>query len=726
MISIRDLVSVIARRTSISCLLTVAITACTDPQTAPVSVPSSPETPVSERDVTPMSQTPDVSDASVPAKPAAGMAERGVEEARRCDPDESLSVFRDGSVVDTVCPEDAVGRGLTLIDLSDEWAPLVFSEGPAAGSARPAENAEEREGPGEGTEESAGKVVGNQPYLPIFRALASERLGTGATWSQAREDRYFELYGVPPTLSVLRRRLADDERHACHDAIDSRAIAALERTVKEEPASAGRARKRQAAALLRQLDHQRKRRGLETLDQLAEHSRYYARTVTRARAVQNTVDAIAAAQKHLVCDGLLTLRPGDVGIYGWRTAAAMGALQRRHMFMADDSLGEHTRAALLEDSRTHDLRAALRVLRERVVAATGLIEDGSAREEWGTVVGLQLDSAAYRTTTGHPTLSHGARDLISSATDRAARALGWTSLDGVRNFLARRDGDNGNLRASRVAVELPPLPAYHSPDMELRVVIDRGDVNHDFPNWMTRGCQAFRVERLPTLTVYAATKEEEGGEREVALVRWHTTIGGWNRERLPSGWLAMRYKNSDVGKRVWRDIIAAPTWHPPKSTPDDDLTRRIGGRWQIKYDTLGPSYRSAYGLVMMIHHQVVERASGTSYWDRGIRTHGSANYLSIRRGCSHGCHRLFNHQVLRLASFLLRHRSFVRHGNMKAWYDRTIRVGGRVETVRLRSRGYRYELTPPVAVEVTRGRIVGRLREPIEGARPLPRPESSE
>ena len=718
--------SVIARRTSISCLL--VLVACTDPQTSPTSAPA-PESSDSLSEHEEPASTPDRHAAGRDGgmddriggmdDRVGGRSESRVEREPRCDADDALPVFRDGAVVDTVCPQETAGDGLTIIDLSDDWAPLVFSEGPVVS----------------GEEES-----GHQPYLPIFRALANDQLGTGPTWSQAREDQYFELYGIPPTLSVLHRRLAGDERHACHDAIAPDAIAGLEQTVKEEPASRGRARKRQASALLRQLDHQRKRRGLASLDELAAERRYYARAVKRARILQNTVDAITAAQKHLVCDGLLQLRPGDEGIYNWRTAAAMGAFQRRHMLMADDDLGEHTRAALVADSREHDFRAALRLLRERVVAATGLIEDGSAREEWGTVMGLHLDSPAYRTATGHPVLSGGAPDLISQATDRAARALGWTSLDAVRSFLDAQVGGNPSDKENgltlRVAVELPPLPSYHTDHMELRVVIDRGDVDYDFPNWGTRGCQAFRVQRLPTLTVYAVTghnrdgsgtgDSDEGDRREVALVRWHTTIGGWNRERLASGWLAMRYKNSDVGPRVWRDIIAAPTWHPPKSTPDDDLTRRSNGRRQVKYDTLGPSYRSAYGLVMMIHHQVADKKSGTVYWDQGIRTHGSANYLSIRRGCSHGCHRLFNHQVLRLASFLLRHRPFVRHGVMKAWYSRTLRVGSRTETVRLRTRGYRYELTPPVPVEVTRGRIVGRLRKPIQGARPLSRPRSSE
>ena len=52
--------------------------------------------------------------------------------------------------------------------------------------------------------------------------------------------------------------------------------------------------------------------------------------------------------------------------------------------------------ALLGDSREHDFRALLRALRERVVDATGLLEDGSALGVQGEVQGRVLDSAEFR------------------------------------------------------------------------------------------------------------------------------------------------------------------------------------------------------------------------------------------------------------------------------------------------------------------------------------------
>src|SRR5690606_4897548 len=96
------------------------------------------------------------------------------------------------------------------------------------------------------------------------------------------------------------------------------------------------------------------------------------------------------------------------------------------------------------------------------------------------------------------------------------------------------------------------------------------------------------------------------------------------------------------------------------------------------------------------------------------------NFNSIIKGCSHGCHRLFNHLAVRLSSFLLRHRNFIRHGPIDSYYSRRVVARGRAMNLTLKSRGVRYELTPPVVVDVTEGRIRGKRRTPMRGARSLP------
>ncbi|MBC7173046.1 MAG: hypothetical protein H5U40_11485, partial [Polyangiaceae bacterium] len=302
-------------------------------------------------------------------------------------------------------------------------------------------------------------------------------------------------------------------------------------------------------------------------------------------------------------------------------------------------------------------------------------------------------------------LEGGAADYVSPAAEAVAVALGLMGPSESRRFLdALPEGALGTLR---VAVRLPPPPPWHRDHMELAVTIDRADVSYDPPYTLEGKPRGSRVRERPSLTL---SVNHEGNT--IPLVRWSTTIGGWQRELLPGGGTAMRYKDSPAGSRVWRDLVAAPAWLPPDDTPGEDLVRRNGrGGYVPNERLLGPSHASAYGLVMLVNHkrrfrQGVELEPG----DEGVRTHGSASYGSIVRGNSHGCHRLFNHLAVRLGDFLLRHRRHVRHGVIPAAWSRTVVVDGSAVRLSVRSRGYRYELTPPVPVEVLEGRVVSRRK----------------
>jgi len=630
-------------------------------------------------------------DAPSAAKPsAATMTARPAPAPPESHCRDTIPVFADGRRAAQICADDAAPAGLTVIDLTDRWAPFLFKEDPSQGPK------------------------GKQPYLATYRALAAETFGKGPKWQQMREDRYFELYGIPPTFRILRDRISDDARHECHDAVDDDALIGLEAIVREEYPQQAYKRRNQLRATRWELNAGLKRFKLDSYEQLAKKNAYYKSVFHRYQRLRTIIGAIIAAQEHLACDGF-KLTKHNRGIYTWATANAVGAFQREHMFMADDELGAETRAGFRTDSRELDFRATLRALRERVVDATGLIEDGSAREDYGKVLGRYLDSGSFRVPTGHKPLKNGAPDLISKATEAAARALGWTSVAGVRSFFSEYASEGPV--DMRVAVRLPPVPAYHSAHMDLHAVVDRGDVRYDPPRAYWGGCFAYPAKHKPTMTLYA----RDNG-REIALVRWHTTIGGWNKERK-GGWVGLKYKNSDVGKKKWRYLIASPAWYPFKSEPDRELVRKGWHGVRLKYEVFGPSYRSAYGLVMLIHHEKVKLPHQKAYWwDNGIRTHGSANFKSIVKGCSHGCHRLYNHQSMRLGSFLLRHRKHIRQGPIKKPYQRIVRAFGHVLKLELEDRGYRYELTPPIEVEVLEGNVHGYNKKPIKYMIPIPRP----
>jgi hypothetical protein len=203
--------------------------------------------------------------------------------------------------------------------------------------------------------------------------------------------------------------------------------------------------------------------------------------------------------------------------------------------------------------------------------------------------------------------------------------------------------------------------------MALRAEIDRGDV------WYDEVPIARLIRHRPTLVLYTDDPASPSGRR--ALIRWPTTIGGWADQRLANGALVQRWKESDVGPRVWRDITAAPTWIPPKTTPDRDLVKATYPGWALKSELLGPGPRAAYGMVLLEHLQVVKLKDGTERFDdNGIGTHGSSTVTSIVHGTSHGCHRLYNQLAVRLADFLLKHRDHVAKGQTEEWYRRRINL----------------------------------------------------
>lgn len=520
----------------------------------------------------------------------------------------------------------------TVIDLRDEWTPRVFSE----------------------TAEQP------QSYRSTFIALAAERAGEAPEWETARRDRHYELFGIFPAFSVVRARLLDEPRHACHARIDDAALRATRRT-------------------------------------LAPWDEALSTNAGRTAA-------LAVARAHLVCDGLLP-PSGQAGRFDEAMVAGLALFQRRNMLPSRPVLDRETREAFLTPSRELDFRSLLRALRERVADAGGLVEDGSARNAWEPVLGRFIDSAEYRQALRSQPLDNGAPDLVDRATEAVAVALGWVSPEAAVTALTGGVPDSVEVRL--------PQPVYHAAEMDLRVEIDRGDVWTSYPRDVEGRPLPSPVRNRPVLTLFA-----KAAAGEVALVRWPTTIGAWKDETLEGGIVDLRYKPSPVGRRYWRDLVAAPAWFPPPTTPDSELMRRgRDGRWSGDADALGPGYRSAYGLVALLHHRaVVPSAGAETLHDAQIRTHGSGNYRSILRGSSHGCHRLFNHLALRLGSFLLAHRAYERRGLITEPYARTLRWGGRVARLRVESRGYRYELVPPVTVDVLPGR---RVRTRAPAAQPL-------
>ena len=165
-------------------------------------------------------------------------------------------------------------------------------------------------------------------------------------------------------------------------------------------------------------------------------------------------------------------------------------------------------------------------------------------------------------------------------------------------------------------------------------------------------------------------------------------------------------------------------WFPPPSTPPRTLVayRKKGKNyeWKLKTDLLGPGHRSAYGLVA--GYLVIPGKSRRYDYDRGIRIHGSSNYLSITRkkAYSHGCHRMRNGHATRLFGFILAHRNHGVDGHVRYPFKAIYKAHGKVFRFKAKDRGFRYVLDPPLPVNVLRGDVRSRLKRPPKGKYPMP------
>jgi hypothetical protein len=562
-------------------------------------------------------------------------------------------------------------RGFVMVDLSDDWAPFVFADGV---------------GPD-------GKVLTNR-YREIFVGLANDRTDGDGQPLRPGERNFLEPYGIRPSLSVLRRRFLVDGASNCFAGVDQARLLAVDSVATFGSETEKKERDR-AQARLERLEANRQDAGVASLDELAATVPKLAKELAAQKRYDAERAAFAEAEKRLICEGLLDPSKHAAGRYDTPMRFAMLAFQQKSLVMAQGDISRGTLEALARPPLENDYLALRRVIAERVADAGGFIEDGSA-------------TAAPAAGGGAPAVP----DLIGLSTTAVLSRLGISTPEEALEFFRRRTGRD--FRHLLVATRLPAPPEYYADHMDLQVEIDQGDVWYDFPFDAKGGRLPQPRGRYPSLALFVRWQ----GQR-IPLVRWRTTVGGWRSELANDGQEYLRYKGSDVGPRVWRHVVAAPVWIPPPSTP---LSGFIKEKWVngaivkvTNQDETGPGYLSAYGLVAGIHVEPRGKADRMFFFDNGIRTHGTFDYTSLRGRFSHGCHRLENNLAVRLFSFVLRHRRSKPIGTMPLDYRRRFFAGGEVFDLRLLSRGFFYELSPPLPVETLAGTVKGKSAKPIPG-----------
>jgi hypothetical protein len=592
-----------------------------------------------------------------------------------------------GGAERTVDVAAAHSGGLTVVDLSDAWVPSVLDDHPGA----------------------KGTTLVN-PYHTIYTGLAADRTDGDGQPLAAGERNYLEMYGIPPSLSVLRRRFLEDARRDCAQSYDPEKLLAIDEVRTWGSSTEAKELAKQAARAAR-VEAARVAAGAATLEALGEADakmdQKTAKDVKEALRFAAERAAFGEAEKRLVCEGLLDPAKHKSGSYDTAMRTSMLAFQQKQAVMEQADIKHPTLEALARPPLENDLLALRRVLSERAMHAAGYLEDGSVSAD-DRPTGA-LGGPTYLGADGG---RHLVPDLETPSLEAVLLTLGIATPDDAVAFFRRHP--RADFAWLKVAARLPAPPEYYGPAMDLSVEIDRGDVWYDFP-FDAKGQRVPQPrERFPTFTLFVKWRGEK-----VPLVRWRTTVGGWRSELASDGQEYYRYKGSDIGPRVWHHIVAAPVWIPPTSSPLASFVKekRVNGIYQrvTNYDETGPGFLSAYGLAAAIHEEMRRGPEGATFFDNGIRTHGSFDYLSLRGRFSHGCHRLYNQQAMRLFSFVLAHRRMRVAGSIPLGLRRIFYSQGEVFEMRLPSRGFYYEIDPPLPVSVLEGTVKGTLQKPIAG-----------
>lgn len=619
-------------------------------------------------------------------------------------------------------------EGMTVVDLSDDWAPFIFSD--SDGPTKPVKPnpyrktfidlANDRTTPEElFLESSAGHTAVLSSVPPALRSTTPAELSPEEQRAlerariallAERRPNFLEVYGIPPTLSVLARRVERDLAKPCYATINMETLRPLDVEVsfqsRERASAEYNVAMEDAAWVAQKLagfgeDHPSALSGdaaavkLIAADPGIDHARLDAYRLGQIRLA-----AVRAVQDRLVCEGLLSPENFTAGEFDLATHRALADFERENDIFGWGFLSGETKEALLRSPLDLDFDVLRRILAERVADAAGILEDGSVSKTGELVTYVdETDSL------------HGVPNLIRDFVDRLLQAMQIGNPDGMVAFLRALGGDGS--AHLRVAFKPPPLPPYYSRIMDLSAEINRGDVWYDVPFDSSGKPLAQNRRRYPSFTLFVNWRGQK-----IPLVRWRTTIGSWRSELGSDGHVYLRYKNSDVGPSIWKNIVAAPVWVPPDGTPGKDLVtrrvldRKLGAVPVVNTEVMGPGFASAYGLVMAIH---LRRLEDGRLFDNKIRTHGSVDYTSIARRFSHGCHRLVNNRAVRLFDFILRHRQYARLGNHAlSGSKRRFSYEGHRYEYELVTRGYYFDLRPPITVDVLEGRVLGAARQPIQ------------
>jgi len=120
-----------------------------------------------------------------------------------------VPLWKDGKVAgeyDVAAPKTSRG---VVMDLGEEWVPYIFTE-----RSLPTET-----------------PVAQSTYRATYLALARGEYPGDHHGQRAKKDRYLELYGILPTLNLLRARFREAQKQDCATKLDLEPLKQYQRIV---------------------------------------------------------------------------------------------------------------------------------------------------------------------------------------------------------------------------------------------------------------------------------------------------------------------------------------------------------------------------------------------------------------------------------------------------------------------------------------------------------------
>jgi hypothetical protein len=284
---------------------------------------------------------------------------------------------------------EAEARGYAIIDLGNSWVPYIFSDKTA------------------GIDDTLENL-----YAKTYVGLANDRIDHWGDELAAHDHNYLELYGIPPTLEVVWdewQSLSTDIEPCLQKAGYDPSVFEFGDVIAYKKSGATK-RSKSAGYYKSKLAKAAKK---AKIDISTPEGRQAAAThpktkvlYKRWREFQDPIDVIDHAQRRFRCERMFTSAEGTgtftPGAFDSATTHALAAFERKHDIMGWGHFKADNLAMLAKTPVEAVHERLLRVVTERVVLSTGIVEDGSAKK-W---------KSSFRWKDAEGT-EHELRDLVS-------------------------------------------------------------------------------------------------------------------------------------------------------------------------------------------------------------------------------------------------------------------------------------------------------------------------